>query len=60
MDKSDRGSKHICPECTIKYYDLKKEVVLCPKCGAKPAVPKVSRAAQAARKRVRTAPVRSL
>jgi uncharacterized protein (TIGR02300 family) len=46
----DRGSKHICPECTTKYYDLKKTPVLCPKCGAKPVLAKVSKSAPQAKK----------
>ncbi len=25
MNTSDRGLKHVCPECATKYYDLKKE-----------------------------------
>ena len=39
MDASERGSKHACPDCGIKYYDLNKPVVACPKCGAKPVDP---------------------
>ncbi len=38
MSNISRGSKHVCPDCVIKYYDLGKEVVTCPKCGAAPAV----------------------
>ena len=43
MEKSERGRKHICPDCTTKYYDLKKDVVTCPRCGAAPAAPKTAR-----------------
>ena len=43
MTNPDRGSKHICPSCMIKYYDLGKEIVTCPKCGAKPVVMKASK-----------------
>ena len=50
MNASDRGSKHVCPECTTKYFDLRKEIVACPKCGAKPLAAKVRKAAQPARK----------
>jgi ribosomal protein L37AE/L43A len=50
MDTSDRGLKHVCPKCATKYYDLKKEVVVCPKCGAKPATSKVLKSAQPAKK----------
>ncbi len=51
MKTSDRGMKHVCPKCATKYYDLRKEVVACPKCGAKP-LPKTT---QPARKIGRTA-----
>lgn len=27
------GTKHECPSCGIKYYDLGKSEVHCPKCG---------------------------
>jgi len=30
----DYGNKYICFECGCKFYDLKKKVALCPKCGA--------------------------
>jgi len=55
MNTSDRGLKHVCPECEIKYYDLKKEVVVCPKCGAKPTIAKVLMSARPAKKIGRTA-----
>ncbi len=48
MEKSDRGLKHDCPECMTKYYDLKKEVITCPKCGAKPLAAKLPKAAKRA------------
>ncbi|MGF1593866.1 MAG: FYDLN acid domain-containing protein [Kiloniellaceae bacterium] len=35
MLKAERGIKHSCTECGCKYYDLKKKVAACPKCGAK-------------------------
>lgn len=28
------GSKHDCPNCGIKFYDLGKPEPLCPKCGS--------------------------
>jgi hypothetical protein len=31
-----------------KYYDLKKEVITCPKCGAKPLAAKLPKAAKRA------------
>jgi hypothetical protein len=33
MNPPDWGSKHVCTECTTKYYDLGKKVVACPTCG---------------------------
>jgi len=50
MNTSDRGLKHVCPECATKYYDLKKKVVTCPKCGAKPLAAIDRKATQPARK----------
>ncbi len=50
MNTSNRGLKHVCPECKTKYYDLGKEVVACPRCGAKPLAAKVPKGAQPARK----------
>jgi ssDNA-binding Zn-finger/Zn-ribbon topoisomerase 1 len=50
MNMIDRGSKHACPACEIKYYDLRRKVVACPRCGAKPIAPKVSRATRPVRK----------
>ena len=50
MNTIDRGLKHVCPECATKYYDLRKEVVACPRCGAKPLAAKVPIAARPARK----------
>lgn len=47
MKASERGQKHICPECATRYYDLKKKVVACPRCGAEPSLPKLPRATQA-------------
>ena len=33
MAKEEWGSKHICPECGAKFYDLLRDPVHCPKCG---------------------------
>ncbi len=30
----DLGTKHTCFKCGTKFYDLRKNPVLCPKCGA--------------------------
>ena len=31
--KPEWGTKHICPACNTRYYDLLREPVVCPKCG---------------------------
>ncbi len=54
MNLSDRGVKHLCPDCASKYYDMKKENPVCPSCGAKPPAPKLSRYNGPARKTTRT------
>jgi uncharacterized protein (TIGR02300 family) len=54
MPPKDLGTKHLCFKCSTKFYDLKKPVPVCPKCGAdqreSPAVK-----APPAEKRVRAA-----
>jgi len=49
MDRSDRGRKHLCPECGCKYYDMKKKTVACPKCGAKEPAKKLPRSGRPVR-----------
>lgn len=34
MPAKDLGTKHTCWKCGTKFYDLKKPVAVCPKCGA--------------------------
>ena len=34
MPVKDLGTKHTCFKCSTKFYDLKKPVAICPKCGA--------------------------
>ncbi|HZX95977.1 MAG TPA: TIGR02300 family protein [Myxococcales bacterium] len=54
----DLGSKYVCFKCGTKFYDLKKPVPACPKCGAdqrdapvaKPLSARAARAAAAAPK----------
>ena len=31
---SSRGKKRICASCGTKFYDLNKDPIICPKCGA--------------------------
>lgn len=52
----DLGTKYVCYKCGTKFYDLKKPVPSCPKCGAdqreapvaKPQTARQQRAAAAA------------
>jgi uncharacterized protein (TIGR02300 family) len=52
----DLGTKYICYKCGTRFYDLKKPVPACPKCGAdqreqpvvKPISARAARAAKAA------------
>jgi uncharacterized protein (TIGR02300 family) len=34
MPAKDLGTKHSCFKCSTKFYDMKKPVPICPKCGA--------------------------
>ncbi|MCM2335071.1 MAG: FYDLN acid domain-containing protein [Anaeromyxobacteraceae bacterium] len=34
MPAKDLGTKHTCFKCSTKFYDMKKPVPVCPKCGA--------------------------
>lgn len=34
MAKPELGSKRQCQSCSAKFFDLNKEPILCPKCGA--------------------------
>ena len=33
MAKAEWGLKRICPSCATRYYDMKKNPPVCPKCG---------------------------
>lgn len=46
----NRGTKHVCPKCAARYYDLGKEFMACPKCGVKPLAVKMPDPAQQAKK----------
>jgi uncharacterized protein (TIGR02300 family) len=58
MPPKDLGNKHTCFKCSTKFYDLKKPVPVCPKCGAdqreSPALkaPPAERRARAAARKV--------
>ena len=34
MVKKEWGKKHFCPKCETKFYDMNREVLTCPNCGA--------------------------
>lgn len=34
MPKPDLGNKHQCQNCSTKFFDLNKDPIVCPKCGA--------------------------
>ncbi len=52
MATQDLGTKHTCFNCGTKFYDLKKAVPVCPKCGTD------QRQTPPASKPARKAPVR--
>ena len=56
----DLGTKYNCFKCGTKFYDLKKPVPSCPKCGADqreaPVVKPISARARAAAEKAREVP----
>ncbi len=34
MSKPEWGAKRICPNCGTRYYDMRRDPITCPKCGA--------------------------
>ncbi len=34
MAKREWGAKHTCAECGVKFYDLHRRPIACPKCGS--------------------------
>ncbi|HYL31894.1 MAG TPA: TIGR02300 family protein [Stellaceae bacterium] len=34
MTKVEWGTKRICPNCGARYYDMRRDPITCPKCGA--------------------------
>lgn len=34
MTKVEWGNKRICPNCGTRYYDMRRDPITCPKCGA--------------------------
>ncbi|MEZ5887302.1 MAG: TIGR02300 family protein [Paracoccaceae bacterium] len=33
MPKDEWGTKRLCPHCTSRFYDLKRDPMTCPECG---------------------------
>jgi uncharacterized protein (TIGR02300 family) len=54
--KPELGKKHECAECSARFYDLKKNPAICPKCGTKVAPPTKPKAASRAPVAVAKAP----
>jgi uncharacterized protein (TIGR02300 family) len=48
-----RGTKRTCPACEVRFYDLAREVIVCPSCGS-PYTPALRSVVEAA---ARTAPL---
>ena len=51
LTKSDLGTKRTCTDCGARFYDLKRQPIICPKCGATHVPEQVVRP-----KRARTTP----
>ena len=45
MAKPDLGSKRQCQSCSTKFFDLNRDPIVCPKCGATFVVAAATRAA---------------
>ncbi len=39
MAKLERGTKRRCQECEVKFYDLNRDPIICPACGAQFIIP---------------------
>ncbi|MCD4653448.1 FYDLN acid domain-containing protein [bacterium] len=43
MDQGNKlGKRLVCEDCSTKYYDFNRDSALCPKCGAKKILKKVT------------------
>ena len=41
MSKPELGTKRLCAGCAVKFYDLMKDPIICPKCETEFVPPKV-------------------
>jgi hypothetical protein len=51
MVAAKHGAKHVCSDCTCKYYDLGIKNAVCPKCGGQPVMESLPRGRQPATSR---------
>jgi uncharacterized protein (TIGR02300 family) len=55
MPAKDLGTKHLCFKCGTRFYDLRKPVLICPKCGTDQRESTAAKGPPPAEKRVRAA-----
>jgi uncharacterized protein (TIGR02300 family) len=43
ISKATRGTKRVCQACEVRFYDLSRNPIVCPSCGAEhtPAAPRI-------------------
>ena len=39
ISRATRGTKRVCQACEVRFYDLARDPIVCPSCGAQYAVP---------------------
>jgi uncharacterized protein (TIGR02300 family) len=50
ISKATRGTKRVCQACEVRFYDLSRDPIVCPSCGAKYALAAMPVAEPSARK----------
>lgn len=50
ISKATRGTKRVCQACEVRFYDLGRDPIVCPSCGAQYALAAVPTVEQGARK----------
>jgi uncharacterized protein (TIGR02300 family) len=56
MPARDLGKKHLCFKCSTRFYDLRKPVAICPKCGSDQKDSPANRPAEGRKSRLSAAP----